>query len=446
MTRLVGRFAESFAVRWLRGLLILAVALTPPLWLTFLQARKVWPVCAVSFSPDGRALATLCAIRVPELCMELRVWDVKTGRERRSERRVYLYPLLVITDDERLVARAVNGSTRLLAELVTWPERLLLESDVPNDFWSALSPDARILATARHRPDWDRDTRVHLWEVATGRLIKSLDDGQFVDALAFSPDSRLLAGVSSRLIVWNVEPGGAARWSISAPQYLRPLSFAPDGLTLAAQTDSGKLDLVDLDSRQARGGLNYSHTDSLAFSPDGRRLAVADDQRVTIWDVRSLKRLAQFTEHVRPQSLAPIRNILHRTRISYFRQIANTIWALAFSVDGTLVGSCDEDGTARVWDSATGREQLRLYHYGDPPIWPRALAWTWAACWGVGAFLSWNRKRRSAVRERSRRELTWRRGLPFRRQEPMDREIVDERPGNAAGERGDHGNPKVPAV
>ncbi len=292
-------------MRWLRRLLILAIALAPPLWVTFLPAHQFWPVGAAAFSLDGRKLATLCFARVPELRVQLRIWDMASGRERRSERRVFPYPVLTITDDERLVARSVQGGTRPLADLVGWPDRLLLESDDPNDLRVALSPDSRLLATVRHRPDWDRDTRVHLWDVASGRLIRSLDDGQFVDGLAFSAGSRLLAGVSSRLVTWKVGTDGSIAWLTSTPQYVRPFSFAPDGRTLAVPADTNTINLVDSDSGQVKGRLNYWHTDALAFSPDGRRLTVAGSQRVTIWDVRSLKQLVQFDEHLRPWRSPP---------------------------------------------------------------------------------------------------------------------------------------------
>jgi WD40 repeat protein len=305
----------------------------------------------------------------------LRIWDLASGRERRSERRVF-DPLLTLVDGgERLVVRAVDGSTQPLADLVRWPERLLLDGRGAGVYCRpALSRDGRTLATARHQADRDRDTRVRLWDVATGQLVKTLDDGEFVDMLSFSPDGRILAGARGRLVAWDVGSGGVLGWSKATAPCVAPLTFAPDGSALAVQATGGKLNLLDPTDGRARAALNYLQADALAFSPDGRCLAVADDERVTLWDLGSLRRIVQFQGHVRPPEIEHIRRELDnhlrllasRTGLKLVTSVANTVWSVAFSPDGRLAASCDTDGTARVWDATTGRERLRLDHPGGP--------------------------------------------------------------------------------
>ena len=160
------------------------------------------PVGVVAFAPDCHTLATVCYPPSPQphdRWAELRIWELATGRERRSERRVIPNQLLIISEGgERLVVNSVDEGTRPLADLARWPERLVLDRMGGVYCRSALSPDGRTLATARHRPDRDRDTRVRLWDVATGRLIKTLDDGELVDMLDFSPDGRTLAGAQGQ--------------------------------------------------------------------------------------------------------------------------------------------------------------------------------------------------------------------------------------------------------
>jgi WD40 repeat protein len=159
-------------VSWSLRLLILVVALAPPVWvaIAFGNASDIVVVGAVAFSPDGRELATVCYPQRPQPHAELRAWDLATGEERRSERRAFPDPLLTVVDNgERLVARAADGGTRPLSALVRWPERILLGGRVGGiGCLAALSLDGRTLATARHRVDLDKDTRVRIWDVATG--------------------------------------------------------------------------------------------------------------------------------------------------------------------------------------------------------------------------------------------------------------------------------------
>ena len=73
----------------------------------------------------------------------------------------------------------------------------------------------------------------------------------------------------------------------------------------------------------------------MAFSPDGRLLATAsEDKTARLWDPATGKNLRTLTGHT------------------------NAVMGVAFSPDGRLLATASWDHTARLWDPATG-ERLR---------------------------------------------------------------------------------------
>jgi WD40 repeat protein len=72
---------------------------------------------------------------------------------------------------------------------------------------------------------------------------------------------------------------------------------------------------------------------SLAFSPDGKRLATGCwDNTAKVWDAATGKELATLRGHT------------------------DRVMNVAFSSDGRLLATASMDNTAKVWDAASGSE------------------------------------------------------------------------------------------
>jgi uncharacterized protein (TIGR03067 family) len=164
--------------------------------------------------------------------------------------------------------------------------------------------------------------------LATGALVVSPDRGERAD----------------EVILWDVTAHKLKhRVTLKSPVTLYQLAFSPDGKTLAMGT-IGEIELLDVETGKVKQVLKGGHrygtgVFSLAFSPDGIMLASggsATEKTVRLWDLQTGE--------------------LKRTLVGHNDEVVG----LAFSLDGKTLASTggSEDPTIRVWDVATGRLKL----------------------------------------------------------------------------------------
>jgi WD40 repeat protein len=218
----------------------------------------------------------------------------------------------------------------------------------------AFSPDGRWLAAPSHDSMW-------AWEVArpAERLELPPAGGGanvhlFPDSVSFSSDGRRLVQTGLRGVAWNGEryervEALVRSWRVGtwdeAPAgdfvipsdvvWRRPWALSPDGAVLA--TSDYRRRVVFWDTATGRelfqvSGQSGSAPACLAFSPDGRRFAVAWLRTILTCDVAARQTLAVW-KNPTPKH----------------------VQALAFSPDGRTLATVSKDTTARLWDAATGR-------------------------------------------------------------------------------------------
>lgn len=110
------------------------------------------------------------------------------------------------------------------------------------------------------------------------------------------------------------------------------LAFSPDGTVLAVGMVGGQIQLWDTTTRAKQADFpDASGTpQSMAFSPDGKTLAISVGRGISLWDVAGRQVRSRLDGH------------------------ADTVKAVEFSIDGTLLVSGSEDVTVRLWNPDSG--------------------------------------------------------------------------------------------
>jgi Tol biopolymer transport system component len=280
----------------------------------------------VAVSPDGKTVVTSSADGTA------RVWDTFTGK-----------PLRTLQHDSRLggglvwsAAFAPDGKTLALAHhngCITFWDALQgkLTRQVKQDYcrqnYVGYSADGHWLVS-NSLDGWE----VSLWEAATGKEVRQLSRGRERGVMAaISPDGELVASTArgtGTLFVWEAATG---KLLYQTPKVGLAVTFCPAGLLVA--TAGAKIQIWEAATGRELAQIKEETRlgwKSLAFSPDGRLLAFAEEDRAFLADVAS----GQIFHEL----------VGHRLKLT----------SLAFTPDGKHLVTGSEDGTALVWDVSQG--------------------------------------------------------------------------------------------
>ncbi len=207
------------------------------------------------------------------------------------------------------------------------------------------SPDGKRLIGAS-RIDTSRygTNRMNVWDATTGQLLRTIDTGQMCGG-DVSRDQKRFVTVTCGTVaehtakVWDLDTGNQL---FSAPTaniddlttFGYGAAFHPDGMHIAAATGKGNITIWDVNSGREVMTLSghMGNVNILAYSPDGTILA-SSAENVKIWDAPAGKEVRTL----------PTRGM-----------------SVTFSPDGTRLATANNDGTATVWDVASGKESQTL--------------------------------------------------------------------------------------
>jgi eukaryotic-like serine/threonine-protein kinase len=242
----------------------------------------------------------------------------------------------------------------------------------------AFSPDGRCFATGSH-PNGRTAGEVRLCDASTGRLLfRPMPHTNYVAALAFQPDGKVLAAGDFNGLVrtWDTSIGREIGRPLPQGEIVLCLAYSPDGKVLAVglasdHTHKPGTRLWNTTTRQPIGELlpSAEAVTRIEFRPDGRALLAGNDRLARLWDVTTGRAIGEPMVDETSEGFSPEgREFLTlgmdgtlKLRDATTGEVRTTLLSsspatcAAFRSDGGLLAVGCADGTVRLCDPATSQ-------------------------------------------------------------------------------------------
>ena len=273
----------EFVSTFMRYLIALVITVATASRISADEAQPAPPkppsVRSLAFSPDGKSVAVIYAnlnsLVVWDLQLRAKTFDL---REKSGFARVAYSPsgknLVAATGKVIKVFDPASG--KVLRELTGHDDNIRC---------LAFTADGKLITGGK-------EGTIKLWNLASGDVLRTFEPkfGEII-SVAASADGRWLAAAGNAekpysVLVWNLPKPQEPPRKFEYPNYVPQILFSPDAKFLAVPHWGGRLCVIAMASGdEAKRYTNMGGARWAAFSPDGRRLAIATGRLLELVDI-----------------------------------------------------------------------------------------------------------------------------------------------------------------